>query len=214
MPSDPNDIPTLKLADDDEPLHWTSAEDPDMARAILSAQASFTEFARHAELEYSRIVPAFTHVGVKAFFSNPRRPGSGEHMFVEQITTDGRNITGTLASTPQAIPNLREGQRVTFPVSDLSDWFLVIRDQGLGGFTIDVMKRQMRPAELKQYENQPPLAWYRHRTKWDAQSELDRIPVCKKCGQSDLIAASYRDGLCGLCANGTARSNCPPAARR
>lgn len=224
MNNDEDDIPTLESADDQpvsdksagrsdlaasEALHWTSAEDPEMARAIKAAQASFTEFARHAELEYFRIVPVFTHVGVKAFFANPTRPGSGEHMFVEQILMDGKKITGVLNSAPQDIPNLKEGQRVTFPVSDLSDWFLVLNDKGLGGFTIDVMKRQMRPEQLKQYESQPPLAWYRHRTSLDAQSELERIPVCKKCGQRDLIAYSYKNGVCGLCANGAARSECP-----
>ena len=210
--NDEDDIPTLEFADDQpdaNALHWTAAEDPEMAQAIQAAQATFTEFARHAELEHFRVVPGFTHIGVKAFFSIPKRPGSGEHMFVEQITTDGKTITGILTSTPHAIPNLHEGQRVTFPVSDLSDWFLVQRDKGLGGFTIDVMKRQMDPDELKQYESQPPLAWYRHRVKLNAKSELARIPVCNQCGHRDLIATSYTDGVCGLCANGAIRTKCP-----
>ena len=222
--NDPEDIPILEVAEDQpvanktgggngraatDALHWTAAEDPDMARAIKAAQASFAEFARHAELEHFRVVPGFTHVGVKAFFANPKRPGSGEHMFVEDIATDGVTITGTLNSTPHAIPNLHEGQRVTFPISDLSDWFLVCGDKGLGGFTIDVMKRQMDPDELQQYESQPPLAWYRHRVKLDAIMELERIPVCNKCGHRDLIATSYKEGLCGLCANGATRTKCP-----
>lgn len=211
--SDEDDIPTLEVADDQpdaNALHWTAAEDPEMAQAIQAAQATFTDFARHAELEHFRIIPGFTHIGVKAFFANPNRPGSGEHMFVEQIATDGKTITGILTSTPHAIPSLREGQRVKFPVSDLSDWFLVHHDdRGLGGFTIDVMKRQMDPGDLKQYESQPPLMWYRHRGKLDAESELVRIPICQECGQRELIATSYKDGVCGLCANGATRTNCP-----
>lgn len=189
---------------------WTDGEDPDMIRAIENAQITFPEFARQAELENFRIVPGFVQIAVKAFFPDPARPTKGEHMFVTDVHTDGNTITGILASDPND-PRLGvvEGQEVKFPVSRLSDWFLVTDRMGLGGFTIDVLKRQMPLSQLKAYQNQPPLSWYKHRGEADGMAELNAVPVCTKCGVRDLIAESYRGGVCGLCQEGGVRCACP-----
>ena len=82
------------------------AEDPEMARAILAAQVSFPEFARQAELEHFRVVPAFEMVAIKAFFPDPARPGSGEHMFVP-----------TSRPTPRRSPASWRASRGSHPTS-------------------------------------------------------------------------------------------------
>ncbi|HTU21737.1 MAG TPA: DUF2314 domain-containing protein [Gemmataceae bacterium] len=200
---------------------WLSGEDPDMARAIKAAQATFSEFARQVELENFRIVPAFTEIAVKAFFPDPNSPTQGEHMFVSDVSTDGVAITGILDSEP-ANPGLgiEEGENVKFLISRLSDWFLVERGKGLGGFTIDVLKRQMTPSQLKEYQAHPPLSWYRDRVTMDAITEIESVPVCRKCEARDLTevirqrsrsrsASGYREGVCGLCLEGAVRCACP-----
>jgi uncharacterized protein YegJ (DUF2314 family) len=162
-------------------------------------------------------VPAFTQIAIKAFFPDPTSPTQGEHMFVSDVSTDGKVITGTLDSEPGS-PRLgvKAGQKVTFPISRLSDWFLVEKDKGVGGFTIDVLKRQMTRAQLREYEAEPPLLWYRHRSTLDANTEIESVPVCSRCGNRDLTEAfrlrrpsGYQDGVCGLCLEGAVRCECP-----
>ena len=191
-----------------EQIVWMSGEDPEMVGAIAAAQATFLEFARQAELERFRIVPAFHAIAMKAFFPDPAQPGCGEHMFVTDISTDGKSVTGTLASDPNNIPGLAAGQQVTFPVANVSDWFLAADEKGIGGFTVDVMKKHMSVEQRAELEQCEPLAWYRRRTG-TARAELESVPVCRECGVRDLIGRPYRGGVCGWCANGFTRCECP-----
>lgn len=200
----------------DNNVMWMAGDDPQMVKAYENAQRSFLEFARHAELEQNRIVPAFENVSVKAFFPiDPNQTDGmsateGEHMYVADVSTDGKTVYGTLNNDPQHLRWLKDGDTVSFPISRLSDWMLVPGGSkaAMGGFTIDVLKRQMNPQELSEYEQYPPLKWYTHRVKTTAMDDLKQLPVCKKCQKRDLIASSYQDDICGLCTNGLARCNC------
>lgn len=197
-------------------VQWMAGDDPEMLKAYQAAQKTFLEFARHAELEQNRMVPAFENVSVKAFFPiDPKRTdnmqaSAGEHMYVTNVSTDGKTVFGTLNADPQHIRWLKDGDAVSFPISRLSDWFLIPAGNkpGIGGFTIDVLKRQMDPRELAEYEQSPPLKWFKQRGKTTAREEIEKLPVCKKCQKRDLVSSSYQDGVCGLCANGLSRCNC------
>ena len=150
---------------------WIEAEDPEMARAIRAAQGSFPEFARQAELEHFRIVPAFETIAIKAFFPDPARPGYGEHMFVTDISTDGKSISGILASEPGFASDLKEGGEVSFPIPRLSDWFLVSGGKGIGGFTIDVLRDRFPEGSAQGIRRVPAVrAWYRHREGTSGES--------------------------------------------
>jgi uncharacterized protein YegJ (DUF2314 family) len=195
---------------------WMAGDDPEMVKAYESAQKTFLEFARHAELEQNRVVPAFENVSVKAFFPiDPNRDAStetsvGEHMYVTDVSTDGKTVFGILNNDPHQIRWLKEGDSVSFPLSRLSDWFLIPSGNKapMGGFTIDVLKHQMDPQELAEYEKYPPLMWFTHRVNTTALDDLKQLPVCKKCQKRDFVSSSYQDGVCGLCANGLARCKC------
>ncbi len=190
-------------------IFWLSGQDSDMQRAIAAAQATFAEFARQIDMEHFRIVPAFDTPLVKAFFPHPDDPTRGEHMFVTEISLDGQTVHGILASEPNDIPGLSDGDDVSFPISRVSDWFLVDGEYGFGGFTIDVMKKQMPPKQWKAFRDQPPLSWYRHRKTSDAISDQARLPVCESCGERDLFGEQQPVNPCGLCRNELKRCSCP-----
>ena len=197
-------------------IQWMSGDVPAMVSAMTAAQRTFAEFARHAELEQNRVVPCFENVSVKAFFPVRQNSGGeqqdteGEHMFVRNVATDGTTVFGILNSDPGRVRWVKEGQAVRFPVTSVSDWFLVPVAEGTryGGFTVDVMKQAMSAEELREYEKLPPLMWYKHRDGTTALDELKQLPVCTKCRKRDLIASLYRDGVCGLCINGMERCQC------
>lgn len=193
-----------------DPIIWVDAEGDSMAEAIRAAQATFGEFARQADLEHFRIVPAFEAVAVKAFFADPADPGSGEHLFVGDVSTDGRSITGTLNNTPTFASSLVEGQEVTFPLADLSDWFLVEGGRGIGGFTVDVLRDGMGPDERAEYDDHPPFAWYRHRRGASAIDEVMAMPPCPACGARELPLRDPKPAgePCWSCSSGVLRCDC------
>lgn len=200
----------------DSEILWMAGDDPEMISAYSSAQRTFLEFARHAEMERCRIVPAFEDVSVKAFFpvdktqSDGMQAADGEHLYVKDVSTDGKTVYGILNGDPHDISWLKDGDHVAFPLSRLSDWMLVPHAEGaaMGGFTVDVLKTRMSPAELREYEQYPPLKWFKHRVGTTALDDLKRLPVCVKCKKRDLIGTTNQEGVCGLCANGLERCEC------
>jgi uncharacterized protein YegJ (DUF2314 family) len=195
---------------------WAAGDDPEMLKAYSSAQRTFLEFARQAEMERFRVVPAFENVSVKAFFpvnkndSDGMQASRGEHMYVQDVQTDGKTVYGILNGDPSEIRWLKDGDRVSFPISRLSDWMLVPFEKGtaMGGFTVDVLKSRMSPDELKEYEKYPPLKWYKHRVGTTAQDDLKQLPVCPTCNKRNLVGKPNQEGVCGLCANGLERCEC------
>jgi len=148
-----------------DPIYTLSGRDPDMAAAIKNAQISFPEFVKELDLESRRIIPALDAAIVKAFFFNPATPEQGEHMFVDHIRVDGDQVRGVLSSSPSTIAGLSEGQEVSFPVSRISDWFIVIDGKGRGGHTLDILAKRMPKASLIEASNYPPFSWFTWRKK-------------------------------------------------
>jgi uncharacterized protein YegJ (DUF2314 family) len=188
---------------------------PEVRRAIAAAQATFPQFARHVESECIRramaerlgVAPIYDQIYLKALFVDPVDPNYGEHLPVTSFYTDGKTVTGVIAEDATSL-DLRDGQEVSFPVERISDWLLVRVDGlALGGFTIDVMARQMTEAERAAAAHHPPYRWYRDRAM-TAVEQLESVPVCRQCGQRDLTTQSYRGDVCGLCSSGARRCDC------
>lgn len=148
-----------------DPVFWLSGDDDEMKAAILQAQQSFPEFMREVEADVLRRVPRLEAALVKAYFFEAEMPDQGEHLFVEEVQVKGDAVRGTLSGTPQFVRGLTDGQSVTFPVSQISDWFLVTDGQGRGGYTLDVLARRMSPADYRRAAKYPPFAWFKWRYK-------------------------------------------------
>lgn len=191
-----------------EDPEWLATQDAEMATAIRAARASFWEFARNVELENWRAVPAIEAALIKGYFPDPNNAGQGQFQFVDEITVTAFFVIGKL----NAVDHESAGQRVVVPIDNVCDWILCVGEKihkgGLGGFTIDVLKQRVHPDQRQEYESYPPVSWYRHRRGTTAQDEMNHVPACVDCGQKDLFDDSYRDGKCGVCANGLARIEC------
>lgn len=127
-----------------------------MNSAIKKAQETFPEFVKELEMESRRVVPALDAAIVKAFFFEPTTPEKGEHMFVNHVRVEGDLVHGILSSTPHSVAGLREGEEVSFPISRVSDWFVVIEGRGKGGHTLDVIAKRMPKAAYAQASKHPP----------------------------------------------------------
>lgn len=148
-----------------DPICTLDGGDSTMNAAIKKAQDTFPEFVRELELESRRIIPGLDAAIVKAFFFERATPEKGEHMFVDEVRVKGDMVYGVLSGRPQTVTGLSEGQNVSFPVSRVSDWFIVIEGRGRGGHTLDVIAKRMPKAAYLEASKHPPFAWFAWRKK-------------------------------------------------
>ena len=73
----------------------------------------------------------------------------GEHLWAENVVRTGDNVTATIANVPVKIPNLTKGQRVTVPVSQLTDWLYVREGKYRGAYTVRALLPFMKKEDAE-----------------------------------------------------------------
>lgn len=126
-----------------------------MLDAYAKAQATFKYFWRELSWEHRRIVPGLNVACVKVAFSQ-QFPGNDkptvEHMWINDISFDGDNISGILINDPNELTNVNNGDEISIPVNQISDWLFAINDQTYGGFTIQAMRAGMTEEERREHD--------------------------------------------------------------
>lgn len=122
-----------------------SADDAEMNAAIQEAQGTLDTFI--ASLQSPQ--PGQTGFSIKARFAFGD-DGGYEHIWIADVSYDGKAFSGTIANEPVDVKNLEFGQRVTIPVSEVTDWMLVQDGKLVGGYTLRVLLKRMSPEEREQ----------------------------------------------------------------
>lgn len=73
--------------------------------------------------------------------------GGGEHIWADNVVRNGDTVSATIANEPRQIPNLKRGQRVTVPVSQLTDWMYTRDGKYRGAYTVRALVPFMTPAD-------------------------------------------------------------------
>ena len=137
-------------------VYLRPGEDPQMAQAFRRARESFGLFWREMSWERRRIVPGVGLAAIKAAFPVPEPIEAGptaEHMWVEDVTFDGRLLTGLLINTPDHIPELEAGMPVGVPLEEIEDWlYATAADAVCGGFTVQVTRAGLAPDALAEHD--------------------------------------------------------------
>ena len=135
-----------------------AGDDEEMQRACDNARATFRYFWRELSWECRRIAAALDLACIKARFTDPE-PDSGddddsaiEHMWVSDVSFNGRLVSGVLLNSANGLKSVREGDAVQFPLSELSDWMYVSTDQVCGGHTVQLMRSRMSSRERKEHD--------------------------------------------------------------
>jgi uncharacterized protein YegJ (DUF2314 family) len=81
---------------------------------------------------------------VKAKFTDG---GKVEHMWLGQVTSDGKSFQGTIDNEPEMVKNVKDGQRVTVAPTEISDWMYLENQKMVGGETVRVLRDRLSPAE-------------------------------------------------------------------
>ena len=196
---------------------WLAFCSDSWLEATPQAQATFAEFARHAELESHRLVPAFDSIGIKAYFGATAEDYmTGEHIFLTDISFDGKDVIGTLNSDATLRSDFKEGDRVEIPLEFVSDWFIVQDGCGTGGFnmenTLDDLSFELDSTAIDGIRESEPFTWFQHyqEKKTNPWAELLGRPICVECDHRSLLPDDLNDeGICSLCAGGGIRCECP-----
>ncbi len=122
-----------------------SADDQEMNAAIKKAQDSLDTFI--ASLQSPG--PGQTGFSIKAQFPFGKA-GGYEHIWINDVSYDGTSFSGTIGNDPVYVKDLKYGEQVTIPVSEVSDWMLVEDGKLVGGYTLRVLLKRMSPAEREQ----------------------------------------------------------------
>ena len=142
----------------DSPVFMGQSDDPRMVTAIKTARKTFKFFWRELSWEYRRIIPGLEVAAIKlAFKTNKRRFLGGdvpesEMMWVTSVQFDGRTVKGELLNKPNWIKGLKAGSEVESPFLELQDWMYSIEGIVYGGYTVQVLRSTMPPAEREQHD--------------------------------------------------------------
>ncbi|NLR66799.1 DUF2314 domain-containing protein [Chitinophaga varians] len=139
----------------DKKIFFAEGESPEMLDAYAKAQATFKYFWRELSWEHRRIVPGLNVACVKVAFSQ-QFPGADrptvEHMWINDINFDGDTIYGILINDPNELTNVNNGDEISVPVSQISDWLFAINDRTYGGFTMQAMRAGMTEEERQEHD--------------------------------------------------------------
>lgn len=110
-------------------------DDPEMSAAIAQARQTLGEFLAHLQQhpdDELNLIKAPIETGERV-----------EHIWIDNVTFDGTQFTGTLSNQPYDLSIYKQGDEVTVPRDDVSDWMYVVDEKMHGGHTIAVMQRRM-----------------------------------------------------------------------
>mgnify|MGYP000878497668 CR=1 FL=1 len=170
-----------------------SGEDAAMIAAFKDAQDNFKYFWRELSWEYRRIIPALSMAAVKVAFSQQFEDEDEpvvEHMWINEIDFDGDTITGTLINTPNELTNVNNGDAVTIPVSQISDWLIIFDGKPYGGYTMQVMRANMEEEERTEHDEAWGLTFPDNGTVYvilnqdEKPENLEEHPMSKNMEQS------------------------------
>ena len=75
-----------------------------------------------------------------------------EHIWLKDVSFDGKLFHGKVDNAPVDIKGVRLGQEVSVSPNEISDWMYVQDGRLVGGYTICAMCENMSPEEKQQFE--------------------------------------------------------------
>ncbi|MBS0261932.1 MAG: DUF2314 domain-containing protein [Planctomycetes bacterium] len=142
-----------------ENIYSFDGADPEMHQAYERAQSTFRYFWREMAWERRRIIPALNLACVKAPFSDGDQAEGHpddfevEHMWISEVDFDGRNVSGTLLNVPNNLKSIAQGDAVTLPLEQISDWMYAIAGEVYGAYTVNLMRSRMSPRERMSHDS-------------------------------------------------------------
>jgi uncharacterized protein YegJ (DUF2314 family) len=121
------------------------ADDPEIDAAIAKARASLPKF--WASLDK----PKDNERGFALKVGLTTADGGREHIWIADIKRDGSDISGVIGNAPVNVPMLKEGAKVVFGATEVSDWMFMRGNKIVGNETMRPLIAKMSAAEAAKY---------------------------------------------------------------
>jgi uncharacterized protein YegJ (DUF2314 family) len=115
-------------------------DDPEMAAAITKARQTLPEFwAIHDSPKNGE-----TGFALKVKITDPN---GAEHFWVNNLKRSGGKTTGTINNNAEIVRSVKNGDQITIPEADISDWMYVRGGKIHGNETVKALYKTMSPEE-------------------------------------------------------------------
>jgi uncharacterized protein YegJ (DUF2314 family) len=132
-------------------------DDKGMNDAMAQARKEFPTFWKAVSEDRKKEEPELLPAMVKASFGDPGDEEGGEHLWIDEVSYDGKMISGVVASAPADLKSVKLGEKVKFPLERLSDWLFVEKGVAKGAFTVNYLRKQMSAKERKEHDESYPF---------------------------------------------------------
>lgn len=131
---------------EDENVTYVADDDKEMNTAINKARQSFDQF-ENAFLEKN----SYSGFVIKEGF--PTRDGGKEHMWVSELSYNGKDFIGIVANDPVNDTEVQLGDTITVDRNLISDWMYTdtVSNLTYGGYTIRVIADKMSDNEKEAF---------------------------------------------------------------
>ena len=136
----------------DDPVVQVGDGDSEMNFAISAARASLTNFLaafRNPQTNQQYFL-------VKSKFI---AGGGFEHIWVADLTYDGREFHGVIANEPERSSGLHFKQAVEVQMGQISDWMFVQDGKLVGGYTSRVLRKRMTAQQRRELDANLPYRY-------------------------------------------------------
>ena len=134
-----------------EDILATAADDPEMDIAIEKARETLPQFWQ-ALLEENKDDHSFNiKVGL------PADNGGVEHIWVDNVSKKGSEISGALINVPMHLSQYELGDFISFSTSQVTDWQFIRNGKSEGNHVTKVLLKRMSPE--KSDEIKKILGW-------------------------------------------------------
>jgi len=75
-----------------------------------------------------------------------------KHLWIREVTYDGKNFHGKIDNRPLEVSNVQLGQRVSVAPQDVTDWMFLKDGKLIGGYTTRVLYARMSPEDKAEFD--------------------------------------------------------------
>lgn len=131
------------------PPGYTSVNDNDRAieRAVRNAHRSLGFFT--AALNAKK--PDDKSFEIKKAFVDGK---TVEHLWIGNLTFDGKNFRGRINNKPLDVSTVRLGQKVAVSPGEISDWMFVKHGKLIGGYTTRILYARLSPQDRAEFNKE------------------------------------------------------------
>jgi uncharacterized protein YegJ (DUF2314 family) len=127
---------------------YVRSEDPEMNAAIALAQKTTDTFLQALTARQ----PNQKGFSVKRPYPTTAGGNAREHIWISNVTFDGKLLHGTVGDEPVNIPNLKFDEPVAFPPGELTDWMYLEDGKIVGAYTTRILRKRLSPEEGAEFD--------------------------------------------------------------